>query len=297
VLLHAGADYHSWKGLIERGHAESEGPVEPAETAGALKRLGEMANYATRLTCRHRQLVEHFGQAYQAPGDGEHGCGACDVCLREIEEVPDGHTLARKVLSAVARCEERFGAAHVANVLRGADTDAIRRAGHDRLSTHGLLRDRSQSEIRAWIDQLIGAGHLVVVGDRYPTLALSPSGREVMRDARQATLFAWPAPEGKRPRRERGAASVAVAGVAVEEVAPIDAVLFDRLRALRRVIARERGVPPYVVFHDRTLVDMAACRPASPDAFRAVKGVGDKKAADHGPRFLACIAEFVTAAE
>lgn len=292
VLFHSGADFFSWKGLIERSHADRDGPGDPAEVSGAIARLNEMTNYATRLTCRHRQLVEHFGQVYAAPDGVERGCGACDVCLGEIETVLDGRTLARKVLAGVARCEERYGAAHVANVLRGADTEAIRRAGHDQLSTHGLLREHALGEIRGWIDQLVGLGHLIVTGDRYPVLTLSRSGRDVMKGALDVTLLAWPERKTKTSRRDR-----VLASEGDDASLPVDQALFERLRALRREIARERNVPPYVVFSDRTLVEMSAKKPATPQAFRTVKGVGDKKAADHGPRFLACIADFVATAE
>jgi ATP-dependent DNA helicase RecQ len=171
--------------------------------------------------------------------------------------------LAQKILSGVARCEQRYGAAHVSDVLRGADTAAIRRAGHDRLTTYGLLRESSLSEVRGWIDQLVGQELLRVAGDRYPVLVLSRAGVEVLKGEREVTLFALPR----------------------------HAALFDALRELRRTLARERGVPPYLVFNDRTLAQLAARKPRTDVEFRAIKGVGEKKAADLGPAFLARIAE------
>src|SRR6185436_12876648 len=208
VLFHSGADFYSWKGLIERSHVEGESEVrDAAQLAGALARLSEMMGFATRLVCRHRQLVEHFGQTYAppvAPGQsGASGCGACDVCLGEVEAAPESSVLAQKILSAVVRCGQRYGAAHVTDVLRGAETAALRRTGHDTLSTYGLLRASSVSEIRGWIDQLVGLEHLVVAGDRYPVLMLSPSGVEVMKGQRPITLYAWPERKVvKRARRE-----------------------------------------------------------------------------------------------
>ena len=282
VLFHSGSDFYSWKGLIERSHLEAGGNGDPAQLAGALLRLSEVANFSTRLVCRHRQIVEHFGQTYATAPDG---CGACDVCLGEIETAPDSTVLAQKVLSAVVRCGQRYGAAHVADHLRGAETAAMRRTGHDTLSTYGLLRAHTVSEVRGWIDQLVGQGHLKVAGDRYPVLVLSETGSEILKGRREALLLVWPERKAKKPRRET---RVELEDV---ELTPADRTLFEALRGLRRDLARERGVPPYLVFNDRTLTELAARKPRTPDEFRRIKGVGDKKAADLGPLFLAKIAE------
>jgi ATP-dependent DNA helicase RecQ len=286
VLFQSGADFYSWKGLIERSHGEGGGG-DPGELQGALARLSEMMGFATRLVCRHRQLVEHFGQSYAPPSASE-GCGACDVCMGEVEAAPDSRVLAQKILSAVVRCGQRYGAAHVTDVLRGAETAALRRTGHDALSTYGLLRTSSVSEIRGWIDQLVGLGHLVVAGDRYPVLMLSASGVEVMKGQREITLYTWPERKAAKKRRERAALDL-------EGVPPVDQALFEALRSLRRALARERGLPPYLVFNDRTLAELAARKPRTPEEFRRIKGVGDKKAADLGPLFLARIAEHAPA--
>ncbi len=285
VLFHSGSDYFSWKNLIERSHEEARAAGEepdPAALQGALQRLVEMRNYAARLVCRHRQLVEHFGQVWE----GGASCEACDVCLSEIELAPDATILAQKILSAVVRCEQRYGAAHVADVLRGAETQNIARTGHARLTTYGLLREHSNAEVRGWIDQLVGQDHLRVAGDRYPVLVLSPTGADVLRRTREVTLFALPPPRAAKPSRKARRTLEPEQG----EILPVDNELFERLRALRRALARERGVPPYVIFNDRALEQMAAHKPRTPAEFRALKGVGDKKAADLGPAFLECIA-------
>jgi ATP-dependent DNA helicase RecQ len=286
VLFHSGSDFFSWKSLMERSHEEARARGEqpdPAALEGAIVRLAQMRNFTTRLLCRHRQLVEHFGQAWE----GGASCGACDVCLAEIEAVPESTILAQKILSGVVRCEQRFGAAHVADVLRGADTQNIRRAGHEQLSTYGLLRASSNAEVRAWIDQLVGQDLLRVAGERYPVLVLSPTGAEVLKRAREVTLYALPeARAGKKSLRQPRRTLEPEAG----EVLPLDEALFERRRELRRALARERAVPPYVIFNDRTLEELAARRPRTPEEFRAIKGVGDKKAADLGPAFLECIA-------
>jgi len=288
VLFHSGTDFFSWKSLMERGHAEAElngVDVDQASLAASIDRLGRMMSFTTRHVCRHRQLVEYFGQTWEPPTEA--GCGACDVCLGEIEVLPDSLIMAQKILSCVVRCEQRYGAHHVASVLRGASTDGIRKAGHDRVSTYGLLKDYTVSQVRGWIDQLIGLDLIRVHGDRYPTLYLSQAGVEVMRGEAEVQLFVIPKSKGSKRRRE--------SAPALEEGEVHDERLFESLRALRRDLARERGVPPYVVFNDRTLASMAARKPANEAELLAIRGVGEKKASDLGPAFLACIAEYVAA--
>jgi ATP-dependent DNA helicase RecQ len=189
------------------------------------------------------------------------------------------------VLSCVARCGQRYGAQHVADVLRGADTARIRGAGHARLSTYGLLAKRSAREVRHVIDQLVALGHLFVAPGPYPTLALTASGLEVMKGRAPITLFALPlAPHATAPEARRGRAAAASAPPAFDER------LFQRLRALRRRLAAERGVPPYLIFGDRTLQELAAAKPTTPGRLLGIRGIGEVKARDLGPIFLAEIA-------
>ncbi len=206
---------------------------------------------------------------------------------RRSRPCPTSTILAQKILSAVVKCGQRYGAAHVSDVLRGAQTANLRRTGHDQLSTYGLLKNDSIAEVRGWIDQLVGQDLLRVAGDKYPTLVVSPTGAEVLRRAREVTLYALPTPRAtKKGLREPRRTLVPEAG----EILPVDEALFGRLRELRRTLARERGLPPYVIFNDRTLEELAARKPRTPEEFRTIKGVGDKKAADLGPAFLECIA-------
>ena len=282
VLFYSGADYHNWKGLIERSAAEaiergSDGAREELEAA--VERLGHMWGLATGAVCRHRRLAAYFGQELAGAG-----CGACDVCLGELERVAGGQVVAQKILSCVVRCDQRFGAAHLTDVLRGADTARVRQLGHERLSTYGLLREHSVGEVRGWLEQLSGLDHLASTGGDYPTLHLTQSGLEVMRGERPVELFVT-----QRPRGAGGRARPAAAAARAEGVGEPDEALFERLRATRRALARERGVPPYLIFNDRTLALMAAARPASVEELLELKGVGEKKAADLGALFLAAI--------
>ena len=290
VLFYSGTDFFTWKSLLERAHEEArmEGkPVDDAALEATLNRLGAMMNFANRFVCRHRQLVEYFGQTYEHPkdlGDDVQGCGACDVCLGELRMEPDAQVLAQKILSCVVHCGQRYGANHVATVLSGGSTANIRGAGHDRVSTHGLLGENSIHQIRGWIDQLTGFKHLAVVGDRYPTLQLTASGVRILRGEEQATLFAIPRKTAKKRSRSSAPAPE------IENLSGEDAELFERLRTLRRAIALERGVPPYLVFNDRTLAAMAQRRPRTREELLEVRGVGEKKALDLGETFLEMIA-------
>jgi ATP-dependent DNA helicase RecQ len=287
VLFYSGTDFYTWKSLMERAQAEAEGGGQRLDRQAldaSLARLSQMMAYTTKLVCRHRQLVEHFGQRYeppQAPGERDEGCGACDVCLGELAPQRESQVVAQKILSCVVRVGQRYGAAHVTDVLRGADTARMRQTGHDQLSTFGLLKEHSTGEVRGFIDQLVGLGHLGVEGDRYPTLYLTQSGVSAMKAELPVTLFAQPAPA--RERRKRAAP-------AAELVPEADPDLFEALRRLRRELARERGIPPYLIFSDRTLAELSARRPASAAEMLQVKGVGERKAADLGPAFLAAIA-------
>ena len=281
VLFYAGADVHALRGLIERSARESETPVAPDELAGALARLDEMWRFAASPVCRHRLLVEHFGQAWEAG----RSCGACDVCLGELEALDDSTIVAQKILSCVAHVRQRYGATHVADVLRGAHSARVRQAGHESLSTYGLLADLSGADLRALIDQLLARGELALGGGEWPTLRLTHSGLEVLRGEREVRL--------SRPRRAARARSRPRA----PDEPGADPELFEVLRGLRRRLARERGVPPYLLFNDRTLAAMSGSKPRTREEFLELKGVGEKKATDLGPIFLAAIAEHLEASE
>jgi len=284
VLFYSGSDYHSWKGLVERGAQEAADGgqyADPDVTQAAIDRLGQMMSFTTRFVCRHKQLVEHFGQEYAGSAEG---CGACDVCKGEIDLTTDAQVVAQKILSAVVRTGQRYGAAHVSDVLRGARTAGLKRAGHDSLSVYGLLSEYSMAQVRSWIDQLTAVDHLLVTPGRYPTLYLSQSGVEVMKAEKEVSLFSLPAKPLARKKRRSSALPDAEEGGP-----PVDEELFEALRALRRKLAADRDVPPYLIFNDRTLLSFASRKPSSLAEFLTIKGVGEKKAADLGEVFLEAI--------
>jgi ATP-dependent DNA helicase RecQ len=275
VLLWSGGDYGLWKSVLE-----SEGEPPP----GALRKLGEVFAFCREPVCRHRALVRYFGESYELTT-----CPACDVCLGEVAVAEDSDTLARAILSAVAELRGRFGGGHVADVLTGASTERIRTLRHERLGSYGALSEASRHDVRTWIDQLLGQGHLLRSEDEYPTLSVSASGGRILRG--EAT--AGPLSRTIRPARPARAAAPARPGAASAAGPPVDGgderALFDALRLVRRALAEERGVPPYVIFSDTSLHDMARLRPFTPGTFLEVKGVGEWKLDAFGERFLAAI--------
>jgi ATP-dependent DNA helicase RecQ len=187
----------------------------------------------------------------------------------------------------VARVRQTWGIGHVTDVLTGRASEKVVAAGHDRLSTYGLLKEESGAAVRGYIEQLIGAGLLAREGDPYPVLRLTLQGTTLLKGEGTSALYREVQPPKRRLRPERGA------GGKRGEAAPTsDPALFDVLRAVRLRLARERGVPPYVVFHDTTLREMADRRPKTLEDLDGIYGVGAKKAADFGDAFLDAIRTF-----
>ena len=205
VLLYSGADFVSLKWMLEKS-AEEAG-AEPEFLASALRHLEDMDRYARGAVCRHRALVEYFGQTYAAES-----CGACDLCLGDTEEVAGATVVAQKILSCVARVKESFGIGHVVAVLRGENTDNVRRRGHDKLTTFGLLKGESKADVRDWLYQLIGQKVLMQVGDEYPLLKLNEASWEVMRGQRAGAADPAGAAQEGRARGEVGGAGSVVGG-------------------------------------------------------------------------------------
>jgi ATP-dependent DNA helicase RecQ len=277
VLLYSGADFATWKWILEQSAKE---PGVPSDfLPNALKHLNDLDRYARGAACRHKALVEYFGQQYT-----NESCGACDLCLGDTEPVADALLIAQKILSCVARVKERFGIGHVSSVLRGESTEGINRWGHAQLSTYGLLADRRKPDLRNWIYQLIGQGVLVQEdlqlssGNSVPILKLNEASWEVMRGKRQVRLL--------QPVQRKKGEKAHKAEVDAASWEGVDEELFEVLRALRRDIASERSLPPYVIFHDSVLRQLARVRPASLPDMRLISGIGDAKLRDIGQRVL-----------
>ena len=276
LLIYSPGDFNRWRLMLENSGELTE---------GNRTLLRHMERYASAIGCRHRHLSEYFGDQY-ANGD----CGACDYCLGELEQAASPVTLARKILSCVARVGQRFGATHVANVLRGHASEQVVQRGHGSLSTFGLLPDASVAEIRGYIDQLTGLGLLQQTDDVYPVLVLTSRGLQLLKD--ETSMPGLALARQRPPRKDR---TRATSRVEAESWQDVDRELFDKLRAVRLQIARARGVPPYVIFHDATLREMAQRRPTTVGALLTVKGVGARKADELGEQFLAAIREWPVA--
>ena len=263
-LLYTGGDYGRWRAILDGSDSEP--------TEGAWQSLQAMQDFAGGVVCRHVALVEFFGQSLDSDN-----CGACDVCLGELDQVEDPLVIGQKILSSVIRQEQRFGADYTVKVLRGSSEQRILDNRHDQLSTYGLLADEDVRVVRGWVEQLVAQGFLAKVGE-YNVLILTESGRQLL--AGEVT------PRLLKPARVARARKSRAHDDSWEGV---DRDLFERLRELRRELADEKSVPAYVVFGDASLRDMARQRPAAPAEFLEVHGVGQKKAADYGEVFLAAI--------
>jgi len=271
VLFYSAADVIRWQELLQWSAEQANAPPEVVENGREL--LEGIRRFATVVRCRHAALSSYFGENYQAPN-----CGACDLCLGEAEGVADASVLAQKVLSCVARVEQRFGVEHVVDVLTGADNERVRRWHHEKLSTHGLLKDMPRKKVTNVIYQLVDAGVLERTMDDRPVLKLNPLSWEVMRGQRPVKLV-----EAKKTRLAR---------TRLEETSwqNVDEELFEQLRELRREIAAERGVAAFVILHDSALRELARVRPTTLEALRSVRGIGERKIADFGARFVESIA-------
>jgi ATP-dependent DNA helicase RecQ len=270
VLLYSGADYARWRQMLEQSG-------ELSDTARRL--LRDMERYAAGTRCRHRFLVEYFGQAFDRDD-----CGACDWCLEELERVADPVTLAQKILSTVVRTGQSWGVGHVIDVLRGRTTEQVTARRHHELTTFGLLTDLSIAELRGYVDQLTQQDLLVRTDGPYPVLQLTDDGVGALKGQTDVALFRQPRPTPSQRRRRPEADPAAWDGV--------DRGLFEALRQCRTEVAHARGVPPYVVFHDNTLRDLARQRPTTPDELLDCYGIGTRKAEDLGPIILEVIRDY-----
>ncbi|MDH5822222.1 DNA helicase RecQ [Luteimonas sp. RD2P54] len=254
--------------------------IEQSESGDERKRLEHrkldaLVGYCESMRCRRRVLLANFGEDY-VPAEGE-GCGNCDNCLQP-PQAWDATEAAQKALSCVYRSGQRFGAAHVIDILRGSDSEKVRQFGHDRLSTHGVGTDLDARTWRGVFRQLVAHGLLEVDAEGYGGLRLTAASRAVLK-GEQRVLLRRISARRERERSVRGAAPAA-------DLAAADQPLFEALRELRARLAREQNVPAYVIFHDSTLRQIAARRPANEDELAGIGGIGAGKLARYGVAVL-----------
>jgi ATP-dependent DNA helicase RecQ len=270
VLFHSPGDARRWELLFNRSASETGQPQSVVRAQ--LELLDEMESFCALRNCRHQALSAYFGQPYEASN-----CNACDVCLSDAAPVlSDGAAIARQIVECVLSLKLPFGVGYVADVLAGANLEKIRSRNHDKLSGYGAFAPRDRREVQGLVMQLVEQGVLHRSGGDRPVLTVTQKGRALIQGELELTLRAPEEPE-REQRADPGWEGV-------------DRELFEALRTLRRAIADERGVPPFVIFGDMTLRELARVRPVTAEAFLSVKGVGERKQADFGERFVAAIA-------
>jgi ATP-dependent DNA helicase RecQ len=257
----------------------AEKDISDERRAVEQRKLEAMIALCEAASCRRQALLAYFGEASLS------GCGHCDLCRGGVK-LADATIDAQKALSAIARTGQRFGAAYICDVLTGRETEWLRRNGHAAIKTFGVGRDKPQRAWRSLLRQLFAAGALEEAGDpERPGLRLTEKGEAILFG--RETIALRPEPE-RRPRRER----VLVDGAAVG-LEPRDEPLFQHLRAVRGAIARAEGVAAFMIFPDRTLIEMAKLRPLDLPALRLVHGVGERKIASYGPAFVNAVRQFL----
>ncbi|MDY0351034.1 MAG: DNA helicase RecQ [Desulfobulbaceae bacterium] len=269
LLLFGYGDIAVARGLIEH-------TTNPEQKRIELHKLNSMVGYAESLNCRRQVLLGYFGERLPEP------CGNCDVCL-DPPELLDVTEDARKALSCVYRVGQRFGMGHVMDVLLGSSRERIMQLGHNRLSTYGIGTDQSREYWGSLLRQLVHQGFLSQeVGD-FSVLKLTPSSWPLLRGEQTLTM-ARPRVKAEAPRKTPR-----------RKTGDIDAnpELFEQLRALRKKLADQAGAPPYIIFSDKALAEMAAKLPTDKTAFLAIHGVGFAKLEKYGDAFLNEIKRFL----
>ena len=270
LMLYGLQDMVRRRQMLESGDASEQRMMLERRKLDALLGLCEVT------TCRRQTLLRYFSDELPQP------CGNCDTCLQPPVTF-DGTIAAQKALSAVYRTGQRFGMAHVIDVLRGDDNDKVIRFEHHLLSTFGCGQEFNKTQWSGIFRQLVAMGLLEVDLAGYGGLQLGPASRQVLKGERTLQLRA---PTTGKERKSAGKASAASRLVSEQ-----DQNLFERLRLWRKETAEEKNVPPYVIFHDATLAGIAAGRPGDVDALSNIPGIGAKKLDAYGYEILALIAE------
>jgi ATP-dependent DNA helicase RecQ len=273
------ADIRTAEFLIQQKVDPDTGDPLETEQRIARQQLRQVLSYAESTECRRAIQLRYFDETFEGP------CGACDNCCEPRAE-RDCTVQSKQFLSCIARLAqrgERFGAAHIIDILRGSRSERIVSRGHDTLSVHGIGARWRVQEWRELIRALRHQGLVVETQDGYPVLSLNAASWEVLRDQRSVQIFeALP----RAASKTRSASSPAASSPAVT---PEGGELFEILRALRKRLADAQGMPPYVIFHDATLREIAQRRPVTLGQFAGIRGVGEAKLARYGEEFVAVV--------
>ncbi|MCS5717916.1 DNA helicase RecQ [Herbiconiux sp. CPCC 205763] len=273
--------------VVQQRRMIDESPGDLAHRRRLSAHLDAMLALCETVSCRRVNLLGYFGQKSDP-------CGNCDTCITPPESW-DGTIPAQKLLSTVVRLDrernQRFGAGHLVDILRGKRTDRVGQWGHDSLTTWGIGTELSEQQWRGVVRQLLAQGLLAVNDDGYGTLVITPDSGSVLAGERVVQLRREPERvASSRSGGGGGGSRSGRASTAKADLSAADAELFEQLRAWRAATAKEQGVPAYVVFHDATLATIAALRPTSVAELEGISGIGDRKRESYGPGVVATIA-------
>jgi len=281
-LYFGAADIRTAEFLIQQKVDPETGAALEAEQRLGRQQLRQVLSYAESTECRRAVILAYLGESFTG------GCGACDNC--ETPKTPvDWTTEARQFLSCIARLAqrgERFGAAHVIDILRGARSERLLARGHEALTVYGIGKHRSVADWRTLARSLLHQSLVDETQDGFPVLCLNAESWRVLRGERPVSI-ALPAAAGSPPAGDEKRRSVRI-----DESDPAQAALFERLRELRKRLANEQGLPPYVIFHDATLREMARLQPLTLDQFANLPGVGQAKLARYGESFINALRQY-----
>lgn len=269
TLLYSPGDIITWSKMLT-----GNGSL-PETQESQLRSLDTIRDYCTTPTCRHQLLVRYFGQDLASDN-----CGACDVCLNEVDVMEDSLRISQMIVSCVVRLNQRYGVDYTAKVLTATSEPRITSLGHDKLSTHGLLSEYPIAAVKSWMDQVIAQGFLARTAEQYSTVTVTASGKRLLKG--DATVRLSRPVESTASRRTKPN----------DSWEGIDRGVFEMLRNLRSQLSTERKVPAFVIFGDTTLREIARVRPSTLQAFAQLPGVGERKLLDLGQAFIDATVEY-----
>ena len=288
VLLFHERDVATQEYFISQASTENDG----AERAGRMTTLlQELMGYVSTSTCRQLAILEYFSdQAEIALGP----CGLCDRCVVPARQprhtVSPGHAIAPAIIETVAWCGGRFGLGRIVDILRGSRSKVLAAYGVANCPTYGVCRAETKPSVTNQVKALVSSGYLRVEGTEYPTLELTPTGREVLQGLRTIELEHGEDACSRGPVQQLRRSEAALTGTPMP--APPDRQLVERLRQLRTELAEEEGVAPFLIFHDKTLKAIAGSKPDTRAALLEIPGIGERKAERYGRRVLAVVGAF-----
>ena len=272
TLFYSSSDFFTWKNIHLKSKEEFNST--PDLYFSRINQIQELENFCRSQICRHKLLVNYFGQEYD-----KENCGACDVCLNTTELVEDGNTIVRKILSCIYRVNERFGISHIVSVLRGENLKKIRDLSHDKISTFGLLKEYSTEQLKFWINQLINKKYLDLEAGMYPVLKLNKESHLILKQQLIVELYI-PSSTKKEINSNPNRVNEN------EAQQDVDKILFEELRIFRKKIASTKNVLPFQILSDVTLKELSKIRPSTKSSLKYVYGIGDHKLNEYGDQIL-----------